>query len=69
MNYVMRAIWARVMKLGGYGPWGPMATRLYGYGYWLCGHEYMNIDYGYWLWDLISTIGYGYGYWLLVMGI
>lgn len=35
MNYVMKAIWARVMKLGAYGPWGPKATRLYGYWLWL----------------------------------
>jgi hypothetical protein len=60
MNYVMKAIWARAMRLGGHGPWGPMATRLY--GYWLVtkvfGYvdmSYMNIDYGYWLF----TIGYG----------
>jgi hypothetical protein len=52
MNYVMR--------LGGYGPWGPMATRLC--GYWLMAMvigyvdtSYMNIDYRYWLF----TIGYG----------
>ncbi len=62
------------------GPWGPTATRLY--GYWLVvmviGYvdmSYMNLDYEYWLF----TIGYGIlyqqlamvmgiGYWLWVYG-
>jgi hypothetical protein len=44
MNYVMRAIWARVMKLGGCGPMGSNGYKAIwllasGYGYWLCGHE------------------------------
>jgi hypothetical protein len=46
----MGAIWARARRLGGYGikGGGPLATRLYGYGYmaisfiaigyWLYGH-------------------------------